>query len=29
MKIIFSENRKKEENFDTTIVIFIKELDLL
>ena len=29
MKIIFSETRDKEENFDTKYVIFREELDLL
>ena len=29
MKIISSEIRKKEENFDRKIVIFREELDLL
>ena len=29
MKIIFSETREKEENFDRNIVIFREELDLL
>ena len=29
MKIIISEIRKKEENFDRKIVIFREELDLL
>ena len=29
MKVIFSETREKEENFDIEIMIFREELDLL